>query len=391
MQSDDACGPRAASAPAPRRTTREVHVGDVTIGSAHPIAVQSMTNTPTADRLATITQIEQLVAAGCELVRVAVPDMAAVDALRDIKRSAAVPVVADIHFDHRLALAALDQRVDKLRINPGNIGGPERVLPILESAKDKGVAIRIGVNAGSLHDKYTGEPDVAKALVMSALEFIRFFEDHGMTDLVVSVKSSSVPVTIEAYRLLARQVDYPLHLGVTEAGTMTAASVKSAVGLGVLLAEGIGDTLRVSITADPVREIAVAYRILQSLHLRSYGPEIIACPTCARCEIDLIGLAEEVEKRLSYVAEPLTVAVMGCVVNGPGEAREADVGIAAGKGSGVVFRGGEMIRKVSESELLGALLDEVELVRAQMRQGSNIHKGTKTHRTAGVRQEGEKA
>lgn len=343
-----------------RRLSRQVKVGGVKIGGGAPISVQSMTTTKTEDVQSTVAQIKELEAVGCELVRVAVPDMKAVAALRDTKKEVDIPLIADIHFDYRLALAAMEAGVDKIRINPGNIGDQNRVGMIVEKAREKRIPIRIGVNAGSLHKKYAeAREGQAKALVDSALEYIKFCEDLNFCDIVVSVKASSVPVTIDAYKMLATKVDYPLHLGITEAGTLFVGAVKSAIGLGVLLNEGIGDTIRVSLTADPVKEIKVGLEILKTLGLRR-GPELISCPTCGRCEIDLIPLAEEVERRISHCRAPIKIAVMGCVVNGPGEAREADVGIAAGKGAGLLFARGEVIRKVPERNLIDALMEEIK-------------------------------
>lgn len=332
------------------------------MGGDAPIVVQSMTNTDTRDVAATVTQIRELAAAGCEIVRVAVPDAAAAEALQAIRREVGVPLVADIHFDHRLALAALDAGVDGLRINPGNIGGRDKVKAVVRRAAERGVPIRIGVNAGSLDRRilarYGGV--TAEAMVASAREHIAILEDLGFRDIKVSLKASSVPLTVDAYRLLAREVDYPFHVGVTEAGTLRGGLVKSAVGIGILLAEGIGDTIRVSLTAHPRREVWAAYEILRSLGLRRRGVELISCPTCGRCEIDVISIASEVEERLQHVTAPLKVAVMGCMVNGPGEAREADVGIAGGKGVGLLFRKGQPVRTVPASEMVAVLLEEVE-------------------------------
>lgn len=332
------------------------------MGGDAPIAVQSMTNTDTRDVAATVTQIRELAAAGCEIVRVAVPDAAAAEALQAIRREVGVPLVADIHFDHRLALAALDAGVDGLRINPGNIGGRDKVKAVVRRAAERGVPIRIGVNAGSLDRRilarYGGV--TAEAMVASAREHIAILEDLGFRDIKVSLKASSVPLTVDAYRLLAREVDYPFHVGVTEAGTLRGGLVKSAVGIGILLAEGIGDTIRVSLTAHPLREVWAAYEILRALGLRRRGVELISCPTCGRCEIDVISIASEVEEKLQHVTAPLKVAVMGCIVNGPGEAREADVGIAGGKGVGLLFRKGQPVRTVPASEMVAVLLEEVE-------------------------------
>jgi len=353
-------GPGGA-APAPRRKTRPIRVGTVQVGGDAPVSVQSMANTDTRDADKTAAQIRELAAAGCEIARVAVPDERAAAALPLIKKQISIPLVADIHFDYRLALRALEGGVDGLRINPGNIGGPEKVAAVVKAAKSRNVPIRIGVNAGSLEkellEKY-GAPE-APALVESALGQIRRLERLGFREIKVSVKASDVPVMIAAYRLLAEKVDYPFHVGVTEAGTLRSGTVKSAVGIGALLAEGIGDTIRVSLTGSPVEEVRVGYEILKALGLRQRGIELISCPTCGRTEIDLIRIAEEVEEKLRDVTAPLKVAVMGCVVNGPGEARHADVGIAGGKGVGLLFRRGEIIRRVPEEKLAEELVREV--------------------------------
>lgn len=344
-----------------RKKTRAVWVGPVKVGGGAPVSVQSMTNTDTRDAGATVSQINQLVEAGCEIIRVAVPDMEAARALRSIMTQIKIPLVADIHFDHRLALAALEAGVHGLRINPGNIGGEERVAAVVAAAAGRGVPIRIGVNAGSLpkdlvraHGGITPE-----AMVESALRHVRILEKLNFNAIKISLKASDVPLMISAYRMLAEKVDYPLHVGVTEAGTLLSGTVKSAIGIGVLLAEGIGDTIRVSLTGDPRHEVRIGYEILKALGLRRKGIELISCPTCGRTEIDLIGLAEEVEKRLSTLDVPLKVAVMGCAVNGPGEARHADVGIAGGKGEGVLFREGRVIRKVPGERLADELVQEV--------------------------------
>ena len=318
-----------------------------------------MTNTNTRDVASTLTQIKALANAGCELVRVAVPNKAAVPALKEIVAASPLPVVADIHFDYRLALASLEAGVAKLRINPGNIGSAGKVRVVAEEAGKRGVPIRIGVNSGSVEEhllaKYGGP--VPEAMTESALDHCRILEKAGFSDIVVSIKASDVSTTVEANRMFATKRDYPIHLGVTEAGTRMRGTVLSSVGIGVLLAEGIGDTIRVSLTADPVEEIGVAYQILAALGVRRRGVEIISCPSCGRTEVDLIGLAEEVERRLQGVELPLKVAVMGCVVNGPGEAREADFGIAAGKGSGMVFRKGEKVCTVPEDQIIPKLLE----------------------------------
>ena len=343
-----------------RRATRPVMVGAVRLGGGAPIAVQSMTNTDTLDVRATLDQISRLTEAGCEIVRVAIPGAGALDAFESICSASALPVVADIHFDHRLAIEASRRGAAKLRINPGNIGPLERFDAVLEAAGEAGIPVRIGVNAGSLAPGYQDrEWDLAEKLVASAVAFCERAESRGFADIIVSAKASSVRATIDAYRRLADLVPYPLHLGVTEAGTLRRGTVKSAVGLGVLLDEGIGDTLRVSLTADPVEEIHVAWDILAALDIRRRGPELVSCPTCGRCEVDLIPIADEVSRRLAGVRAPIKVAVMGCVVNGPGESRDADIGVAAGKGVGLIFAKGEIVRKVPESQIVEALFEEI--------------------------------
>lgn len=328
------------------------------------MSVQSMTNTDTRDARATLRQIEELVAEGCEIVRVAVPDLQAAAALPQISKGLEIPVIADIHFDHRLALESIKAGVSGLRINPGNIGGRNRVAEVVAAAKERNVPIRIGVNAGSLEkrllEKYNGV--TPEAMVESALDQIKLFEELSFRDIKISLKASSVPLMLAAYRLLAEKVDYPFHVGVTEAGTLSSGTVKSAVGIGILLNEGIGDTIRVSLTGHPVHEVRVAYEILKSLALRRRGVELISCPTCGRTQIDLIKLAGEVEERLKNLKKNIKVAVMGCVVNGPGEAREADVGIAGGIGEGLIFRKGVVIRKVPEAELVDELMKEIEMI-----------------------------
>ncbi|MBU2499668.1 MAG: flavodoxin-dependent (E)-4-hydroxy-3-methylbut-2-enyl-diphosphate synthase [Proteobacteria bacterium] len=345
-----------------RQKTRLIYIGNVPIGGGSPIAVQSMTNTDTRDIPSTVKQIEQLARAGCEIVRLAIPDQRAAEALKEIKSLVQVPLIADIHFDPRLAVAALRAGADGLRINPGNIGGPRAVEKVVREAKTRHVPIRIGVNAGSLSKellaKY-GHP-TPEAMVESALEQIGLFEDLGFDQIKISLKSSNVLNTISAYELLSRKVDYPLHLGVTEAGTLISGTVKNAIGIGLLLYRGIGDTIRVSLARDPVEEVKVAYEILRALDLRHRGPEIIACPTCGRCEIDLFKIVNRVERALSGIQSSPKVAVMGCVVNGPGEAKEADVGIAGGRGQGVLFKKGRLVRKIPEKELAKALIDEVK-------------------------------
>lgn len=346
-----------------RRFSKEIKVGTLTIGDNAPISIQSMTTTKTSDVQATAAQIKELEQAGCEIIRVAVPDRESALAISEIKKRIKIPIVADIHFDWRLAIAAIEAGADKIRINPGNIGNEAKVAAIIEKAREKKIPVRIGVNAGSLHKKYGAkrEENLAQALVESALEYIDFCEKLNFYDLVISVKSSSVLTTIKAYRSIAKKIDYPLHLGITEAGTITSGTVKSAIGLGILLYEGIGDTIRVSLTANPINEVLVAKEILKTLNLIK-GPILISCPTCGRCEVNLIPIAEEVERALLRYNSPITVAVMGCIVNGPGEAREADIGIACGKGSGVLFARGKAIKKVPEKELIKALLAEIEKV-----------------------------
>ncbi len=345
-----------------RNLTRQIRIGSVPVGGNAPCSVQSMCSTDTRDIPTTTAQITALTEAGCEIVRCAVPDAEAARALGPIKAASAIPVIADIHFDYKLALTALENGIDGLRINPGNIGEKWKVREVVQAARERLVPIRIGVNAGSLEkellEKY-GHP-TAEAMVESALGHIRILEELGYDQIKVSLKASDVMKTVEAYRLLSRRVDYPLHIGITEAGTTFSGTIKSSVGLGILLAEGIGDTMRVSLTGDPVDEIRVGYGILKALGLRQRGINLVSCPTCGRCRINLVPVAEEVERRLQKITKPLTVAVMGCVVNGPGEAREADVGIAGGKGEGLLFRHGEVIRKVPENELAEALVAEVE-------------------------------
>ena len=345
-----------------RKMTRQISIGDVKIGGGAPISVQSMTNTKTTDTNATVAQIKALVGAGCDIVRVAVPDMSAAENIYNIKSQVDVPLVADIHFDYRLALKAIEQGIDALRINPGNIGDEERVKAVVEAAKIRNIPIRIGVNAGSLDKKLLAKYGkvTAEALVESALEHIRILEKLNFYDIKISLKAHDVPLTLDAYRLMSETVDYPLHLGITEAGTVNTGIIKSAVGIGALLAEGIGDTFRISLTGDPVNEVKVANEILKALGLKEYGPTLISCPTCGRCNIDLPSIAEKVEQRLSGITKPIKVAVMGCVVNGPGEARDADIGIAGGKGEGLVFRKGEVINKVPEDKLVDALFEELD-------------------------------
>lgn len=344
-----------------RKLTRLIHVGHVQVGGTAPIAVQSMTNTPTDDAQATTAQIRRLENAGCEIVRVAVPDMAAARAIRSIKRGITIPLIADIHFDYRLAVASAEAGADGLRLNPGNIGGMKKVAAVVDCARDRGLPIRIGVNSGSLEKdilkKYGGA--TAEGMVESALRHVEMLHSCDFHEIKISLKASDVGRTVEAYRLLSRKTDLPLHVGVTEAGGLYPGIVKSALGIGMLLSEGIGDTIRVSLTRDPVEEVRVGYEILKALAIRRHGPEIISCPTCGRCKIDLFDVAERVEKALMFVSEPVKIAIMGCVVNGPGEAKEADIGIAGGDGMGILFKKGEVVRKVPHEQLVEVLLAEV--------------------------------
>lgn len=348
-----------------RELTRRVMVGDVPIGGGAPVVVQSMTCTPTTDADATLAQVRALAEAGCDLVRVTVPSKEALEPFARVCDESPVPIVADIHFDYRLAIGAVRAGSAKLRINPGNIGDWDRVDAVIDAAGEAGAAIRIGVNAGSL-DKTIAERDELsqpEKLVASSLQFVEHFEKRGFTDIVLSAKAHSVPTTLDTYRALSHEIPHvPLHLGVTEAGTVQQGTIKSAVGLGILLSEGIGDTMRVSLTADPVDEPPVCWGILQALGLRRRGPELVSCPTCGRTQVDLIGLAEEVGERLKGCSKPISVAVMGCVVNGPGEASDADVGVACGRGVGMVFRHGEVIRKVPEDQIVDALMEEIDML-----------------------------
>jgi len=351
-----------------RHKTRTVRIGDVAIGGDNPIRIQSMCNTKTENVEATVAQIRALAAAGCEIIRVAVPNEAAALALKDIRRQIKLPLVADIHFDYRLALAAMENGADKIRINPGNIGEDWKLREVVNAAKERNIPIRVGVNSGSLEKeilkKYGGV--TAEGIVESALEKVGRIEELDYENLVISIKSSDVLMCIKAHELLADKTDYPLHIGITEAGTLLRGTVKSAVGLGVILYEGIGDTIRVSLTGDPLEEIKAAREILKSLGLRKGGVEVVSCPTCGRTEIDLIGLANQVEGLVERYSDlDVRVAVMGCVVNGPGEAREADFGVAGGKGAGVLIRKGEVIRTMPEGELLPALEAELQRVRAE--------------------------
>lgn len=353
-----------------RKHTRQIHIGPVAIGGGAPISVQSMCNTKTTDTEATVAQIKALQAAGCDIVRLAVPDMEAAKNLGNIIRAVEVPLVADIHFDYKLALEAIEQGISALRLNPGNIGGEEKVKAVVQAAKAKHIPIRIGVNAGSLDKKILAKYGAItpEALVESAMQHIRILEALDFHDMKISLKAHDVPLTLAAYRLMSETVDYPLHLGITEAGTVNTGIIKSAVGIGALLAEGIGDTFRISLTGDPVVEVKVANEILKSLGLKEYGPTLVACPTCGRTSIDLPAIAAQVEKKLDGIKDPIDVAVMGCVVNGPGEARGADVGIAGGNGEGLIFRKGEIIRKVPENILVDELFKEIDAILEERRQ-----------------------
>ena len=342
--------------------SKQIHVGNVTVGGGAAVAIQSMCNTNTADVKATVSQILALEEAGCEIIRVAVPDMEAAAAIGAIKKAIHIPLVADIHFDYKLALRCAEEGIDKIRINPGNIGSHDRVRAVADACRERGIPIRIGVNGGSLEKdllaKYGGV--TAEALVESAMGHVRLLNDCNFDDICISVKCSRVGVNMAAYRMLHEKTDYPLHLGVTEAGTPKMGELKSAIGIGGLLCLGIGDTLRVSLTADPVQEIYAAKRILAAAGIRQTGPNLISCPTCGRTKYDMIPIAEEVEHRLQSCTKPITVAVMGCVVNGPGEAAAADVGIAGGLGEGLVFRKGKTLYKVPQDQLVDALMEEIE-------------------------------
>ncbi len=345
-----------------RKNTREIAVGSVIVGGKQPIAIQSMTNTRTEDVEATVAQILALEKEGCEIIRSTVPTMEAAAAFKEIKKRIHIPLVADIHFDYRLAIAAMENGADKVRINPGNIGSADRIRAVIDCAKERSIPLRVGVNSGSLEkeylEKYGGV--TAEGLVESALGQVRLIEDMGYDKLVISIKSSNVPLCIRAHELIAEQTDYPLHVGITEAGTVRRGTIKSAAGIGAILSRGIGDTIRVSLTGDPREEVRTAKTLLQSLGLKNNGIEVVSCPTCGRTSIDLIGLADAVETMVSrYPEKTLKVAVMGCAVNGPGEAREADLGIAGGRGEGLLFRRGEILGKLPENELLPALEREI--------------------------------
>ena len=346
-----------------RKPTKGIQVGTVHIGDNAPVSIQSMITTNPVKVEQSIEEINRLATAGCELVRLAVPDMAAAKAIKDIKERAMIPLIADIHFDYRLALQAIDSGIDGLRINPGNIGSIDNVVKVVEKAKPKLIPIRIGVNAGSLPqhvlDAHGGHP-TADGMVDTALEHIRILESLEYDQMKVSIKATDVPLMIEAYRKLSSKIPYPLHLGVTEAGTIKQGTIKSAIGIGTLLADGIGDTIRVSLTGDPIHEVEVAKTILSSLELRTFGATMISCPTCGRCQVNLFNMADIVEQRLKAIKAPIRVAVMGCVVNGPGEAREADFGIAGGKGQGIIFRKGKVLKTVPEQELVDTLFAEID-------------------------------
>lgn len=344
-----------------RDCTRKVQIGDRMIGGGNPILIQSMTNTKTEDVQATVSQINKLAAAGCDIIRCAVPTMDAAKALAEIKKQIFIPLVADIHFDYKLAIAAIENGADKIRINPGNIGSEDRILAVVNAAKERNIPIRVGVNSGSLEkelvEKYHGV--TAEGLVESALLKVNMIEDMGYDNLVISIKSSDVLMCAKAHEMIAAQTEYPLHVGITEAGTLLSGNIKSAIGLGMILSKGIGDTIRVSLTGDPLEEVKSAKLILRTLGLRQGGIEVVSCPTCGRTQIDLIGLANQVENMVADIPLNLKVAVMGCIVNGPGEAKEADIGIAGGKGEGLLIKKGEVIRKVPEDQLLSVLREEL--------------------------------
>ena len=345
-----------------KRITKEVYIGNRVIGGANPILIQSMTNTKTEDVAATVAQIQKLTKAGCDIIRCAVPTMEAAKALAEIKKQVEIPVVADIHFDYKLAIAAMENGADKIRINPGNIGSVDRVKAVVDVAKERNIPIRVGVNSGSLEknlvEKYGGV--TAEGIVESALDKVKIIEDMGYDNLVVSIKSSDVMMCVKAHELIADKTNHPLHVGITEAGTIISGNIKSSIGLGLILGQGIGDTIRVSLTGDPVEEIKSAKLILRTLGLRKGGIEVVSCPTCGRTQIDLIGLANQVETMVAEFPLDIKVAVMGCVVNGPGEAKEADLGVAGGIGEGLIIKKGEIYKKVPEHELLDALRYELE-------------------------------
>ena len=343
-----------------RRKSRVIQIGNVFVGGNSPIAVQSMTKTDTRDTKATIDQIKELEDCGCELIRCAIPDMEAASALKTIKKEIRIPLIADIHFDYRLALKALESGVDGLRLNPGNISDPDKVAAVVVSAKERSVPIRIGVNFGSLPQDMDPTLTIPQRMSEAALRHIRILEKLNFDLIKVSLKAFDVPTTIQAYREIAHRIPYPLHIGITESGTARQGMIRSAVGLGILLSEGIGDTLRVSLTAHPLEEVFAAYEILKSLNLREHGATLVSCPTCGRTEVDLVSLAGEVEMYLTKVKKPIKVAVMGCVVNGPGEAKDADIGVACGKGKAVLFKKGEQLRTIEEADILNQLIAEIE-------------------------------
>ena len=346
-----------------RELTHQVHVGSVAVGGGAPVSVQSMCTTKTDDPASTLAQIEGLAKAGCEIIRVAIPNAAALDGFGEICAQSPLPVVADIHFDHRLAIEAARRGAAALRINPGNIGSFDRVDAVIDEAGSQGIPIRIGVNAGSLDPKVDARQDLTlpQKLVASASSYVEHFRERGFDDIVLSAKAHSVPITLQTYRMLSRELPtVPLHVGVTEAGTLRQGTVKNCAGVGILLEQGIGDTMRLSLTADPVEEVNVAWDLLSSLGMRRLHPELVSCPTCGRCQVNLIGMAEEVSRRLATVKAPISVAVMGCVVNGPGESRDADLGIACGRGQGVLFRNGKKIRNVPEDQVVDELFREIE-------------------------------
>ncbi|MBI5638274.1 MAG: flavodoxin-dependent (E)-4-hydroxy-3-methylbut-2-enyl-diphosphate synthase [Nitrospinae bacterium] len=346
-----------------KKETKRIYVGGVPIGGGAPVAVQSMGNRNPRDFDAILKQIRDLKEVDCEIVRLAVPDEEAATVFARVKKESLLPLIADIHFDYRLALAAIEAGADGLRLNPGNIGHRDRVEAVVKAAMERKIPIRIGVNAGSIGKemlaKHGGHP-TTEAMVESAMEHVHILEDLNFDLIKISIKASDVPKTVAAYRALSEKVDYPLHVGISEAGTLFSGTIKSSVGVGILLNEGIGDTIRISLTADPVEEVKVAYEILKSLHLRQLTPDIISCPTCGRCEIDLLGMAAKAEEELRKIKKPIKVAIMGCVVNGPGEAREADIGIAGGHGEGLIFKNGKILRKVDEAHLFSALMEEIK-------------------------------
>jgi (E)-4-hydroxy-3-methylbut-2-enyl-diphosphate synthase len=346
-----------------REKTKAIKIGNLKIGAGNPIAVQSMTKTNTSDIDATVAQIQALEKVGCQIVRCAVPDKESAEALREIKKQINIPLVADIHFNHNYALMAAEAGVDKLRINPGNIGDHDKIKAVVDAAKAHKIPIRVGVNSGSLEKqirkRYKGHV-TAEGLVKSALNNIKILEKFGFTDIVVSLKATSVPMTIKAYQMIAKKINYPLHVGITEAGIPKVGTIRSAAGIGAILSQGIGDTLRVSLTGDPLEEVRIGYEILKALQLTYHGVTIISCPTCGRTDIDVVKIAQEIEEKTKRIKQPLTVAVMGCEVNGPGEAADADVGLAGGRGVGLIFREGQVVRKVPENEMIDALMDEIE-------------------------------